>query len=547
MTREKTVMPETTNPNCLSFGDALFLYLERAGAPLHVASLCVFEGKIERGDCLQHFAAKLPLIPRYRQHVVSPPLNIGLPSWQFDPHFDLANHVREVTLKHGTEAELKKAAGRMLSVPMDRSRPLWDVTLMQGFKGGRTGLLIRVHHSLADGLSGVGLMNTILDADGTRSHPPSPPAQESPVSETPPPSLLQSLVDSCFNAVQRVLAAESELLALGQHLLAGAGENDPSAEAVPHNGFHANGRMPSIDELNRLIPELLEPAERLPFNVVCRGPQKFECAEVPLPELKAIKHDCGVSVNDVVLALVGSAIRRYAQARRIPLRGRKLRVVVPVSVRSKAEKNELGNRITFVPVNIPLHIAGMRKLVAAVHENVTLIKNARVAELVGFAGTLLGSIPAPVQAALGPIASQLPLSVANLICTNVPGPMGPLYLLGHKMLSCHPYVPIGGEMGMNIAVLSYNGVAYFGFTGDVNAAPDLALIPRFLNESFAELQKALGRAPKRKRQAAAKPRRAVTPAAPEHELEKGPSPVLDFPVKEPPAIPQQSPLAAAGD
>ena len=120
------------------------------------------------------------------------------------------------------------------------------------------------------------------------------------------------------------------------------------------------------------------------------------------------------------------------------------------------------------------------------------VKSARVAEFVSFAGTLLGDIPSPMQAVLAPVLSELPISVCNTICTNVPGPRRPLYLLGHEMLSAYPYVPIGGEMGINCAVLSYNGTVYFGFTGDEQAAPDLQKFPACVDESVAELKAAFG-------------------------------------------------------
>ena len=141
----------------------------------------------------------------------------------------------------------------------------------------------------------------------------------------------------------------------------------------------------------------------------------------------------------------------------------------------------------------------------AVREQMALLKSARLAELVGFAGTLLGTIPKPLQALLGPLVSQLPISLCNLIFTNVRGPEAPLYLLGHQMLACYPYVPIGGEMGMNCAVLTYNGTAFFGFTGDVHAIPDLQQFEKLLNASFAELRKlAAGAAPRQKRARATK-------------------------------------------
>jgi hypothetical protein len=140
-------------------------------------------------------------------------------------------------------------------------------------------------------------------------------------------------------------------------------------------------------------------------------------------------------------------------------------------------------------------------------------RSARLTGLVGLLGSLLATIPTPVQALLGPVVSQLPINACNLICTNVPGPQIPLYFYGHKLLACYPYVPIGGEMGMNVAILTYNGTAYFGFTGDAHAIPDLGRLEKFLGQAFVKLQKVARRAPPRRKRAAAKIK-AVPPAEP---------------------------------
>src|SRR5690348_18335152 len=158
----------------LSWGDAIFLYLEREGAPLHIASVNIFEGRIPLASCRRFIASKLPLIPRYRQRVVTAPFNIGLPTWEYDPDFDIRNHIREVKLRHGTEAELQAAAGKLLTLRMDRRHPLWDFTLFP-LPGNRTGILARIHHCLADGIAGVGLMNVIMDPTPVRHRLPRKP------------------------------------------------------------------------------------------------------------------------------------------------------------------------------------------------------------------------------------------------------------------------------------------------------------------------------------------------------------------------------------
>src|SRR5262249_19782666 len=144
--------------------DALFLYLERAGMPLNIASVSIFDGPIPFEACLRSIESKLPLLPRYTQRIVALPLDVGFPSWERDPEFDIRNHVRDLGLKRGTERELKAVTSKIFSTVMDRRRPLWDLILVRGLRGGRTALVTRVHHCLADGIAGIGLMSTLLDS-----------------------------------------------------------------------------------------------------------------------------------------------------------------------------------------------------------------------------------------------------------------------------------------------------------------------------------------------------------------------------------------------
>ncbi|MGB8887526.1 MAG: wax ester/triacylglycerol synthase family O-acyltransferase [Candidatus Korobacteraceae bacterium] len=461
-------MAEFQQSNSFSWGDALFLYVERPGQPLSIASVSIFEGAIQVKALRDFVESKLPLIPRYLQHVVFPPFNLGLPTWQFDPNFDIRNHIRQVTLRRGTESDLKALASEIVSSHLDRQRPLWDLTLVKGLEGNRTGLVVRIHHCLADGIAGVGVVNVLMDPSPVAPPPPSkPPVFQAPPKRDAGAQLLETLFKSYFSAVNGALTLHSEAMKIAQEALANPG--GPLADLV------------------NVMPELAAPAERLPFNVVCHGPQRFAWSDIPMADIKAIRESCGGTVNDVILTVTTQAFGRYAALRGAKLKGRSIRIVIPVNVRGKGDVSELGNRISFLPVTLPLDIRDPQKLFAFVRERMEYLKHARAAEFVGFAGGLFSTVPAAILAAIGPLASQLPLSLCNLICTNVPGPQIPLYLMGHKMLSWYPYVPIGGEMGVNCAILSYNGTAYFGFTCDVTAVPDPQHLEKFVTRSFAEL------------------------------------------------------------
>jgi len=504
-------MPNHQQSDRLSWGDTIFLHLEREGMPLNVASVCVFDGKLSFKDCVQFVESKLRAIPRYLKRVVPEPLGLGLPSWEFDPEFDLRRHLRQITLKHGTEAELKGVAAKLLSLVMDRRHPLWDMTLVHGLKGNRTGLIIRMHHCLTDGIAGVGLMNVLFDANPNAPRLPKkklrlrvPSAPRDPLN-----TLASGLLDSYSEFVKRMLSAWADVLSIAERVA-------------------SNGSKVTAEEVSQLLPEITSSTERLRFNVVYRGPQKFAWARIPLSEIKAIRKTCGSSVNDVLLALVTSTVRRYSELHGDRVKGRLLRLMVPVNLRGDGSLAELGNRISIVPVTVPLDIRNPRRLLARVHRTTELLKQAHTAELVSLAGGLIGILPSALQAFAGPIMSQLPITPFNMVCTSVPGPQYPLYLLGHKMLRWYPYVPVGGEMTVNCAILSYDGTVYFGFSGDAQAAPDLRRLEQFLKASYVELREATR--PERKKSAQSKEARAKAHATPK---------AAPAPVREPiaPSIP----------
>jgi len=208
--------------------------------------------------------------------------------------------------------------------------------------------------------------------------------------------------------------------------------------------------------------------------------------------IKALRYLALTPVLAVALALVTATIRRYLELHGDDVKGRQFRMMIPVNLRGNESAGGLGNCISLVPVTIPLDIRDPAKLLAEVHKRTEFLKRAHAAEVVGLTGGLLSMIPAMAQALSGHVISRLPFTPFNMVCTNVPGPQYPLYLLGRKMLHCYPYVPIGGEMCLNCAILTYNGTAYFGFSGEVHAVPDLGRLERLLQLSFAKLRKAAG-------------------------------------------------------
>lgn len=504
MTTKQTTTPKVAQGDCLSWGDSFFLYLEREGQPLSIAGISEFEGQITAKECIRFIESKLPLIPRYRQRVVFPPFNVGLPVWEFDPNFSVRNHVHEIRLKKGTDEEFKAECGKVLSTILDRRRPLWDFTIFRGLKGNHTGILARVHHCLADGIAGVRLMHVLMDTEPHTEPLPKAERFEIPTPRDSGSLLLDGLFRSYFSVVERFLNMQAELFQAAQHVL--SLQDDGKAPSAKLNPASNNSFPAKLD----MVKELASLTDRLPFNKVCWGPHKMGWTEIPLADIKKVKHVFGTTVNNVLLSVLTSAISRYAIAHGVDVEGRQMRVAVPVNVRGDDDHHHLGNRITFLPINLPLDIADEKDLLIAIHEKMEAYKANKVAGVVGLLGNVIGVLPTMFQAMAAPLLSELPLNLINTIVTNVPGPQMPLYVMGHKMTRWYPVVPIGGEMGMNIALLSYNGHVYMGFHADAQAMPDVEVLEQLVQASFAELLRSTEKGYKPKKQektAAASPAR----------------------------------------
>jgi len=472
-------MPRSYSGDRLSAEDAVFLYSETDQAPLHIGSVSTFDGPIPFEACVDYVESRLPLIPRYRQRIVTPPFHFGHPTWEADPDFDIRNHVHHAQLQRGTDAELRAFAGRLFARVMDRNRPLWDITVVDGLKGGRSALISRVHHCLVDGVSGVGLMNIMLDpalqAD-THKHK----AHRAGPLPGPAESLADAMATSFSEMVDRVLAAQSDALDVAEALF-------------------SEGAVRALDQLRRLGPDLATPIKPLPFNQPCLGPRNVAWTEIPMAQVKAIRETCGGTLNDVVLSVVTSAVRQYVELHGVNVRRQMLRLMVPVNLRRQGPDNGLGNRVSLLPVSAPLDVRDPVKLLEEIRQRTEALKRARVADWIHLAATWMGITPVPFQAAAGPLSSLLPVPPFHMVCTNVPGPQVPLYALGRKMLTYYPYVPIANQMGLGCAIQSYNQVLYIGLTADTQALPDVVRLRRFVDLAFRELCRAAGVAVKHDR------------------------------------------------
>jgi WS/DGAT/MGAT family acyltransferase len=460
----------------LSASDAAFLYLERKEIPLSIACVCVFDEAIPFEEFVASIDSKLHLVPRYLQIAVAPPFDIGYPTWEDDPHFDIRKHIFPITVEApGSDIELQALAGRLFTQVMDRRKPLWELFVVDGLQGGHGALIVRVHHALADGVAGASLLKIMLDPTPEGSHaapkPRIPPKKPAAAEHC----LAEAIGSAVHSSLENLIAAEEGILDFSQALLSDRMQN-------------------GLQELMSLLPEVAAPTPRLPFNKPCTGDRLFCWAEFSFADVQAIRAAIGCKVNDVILTVLTRALVLYAKMHGQPVENRLVRVVCPVSVRREDQQQSLGNRITFLPVVLPMDVPDPIEMLRAIASRTETMKSTRAAELVAIAAAWLGSAPPPLQkmfwAAIP--ALMFPAPLLNIICTNVPGSPTTLYSVGRRMIASYPQVPTGYELGVGCAAQSYDGKLCFGLIADSHAAPDVTRLRDFIQVSFHELCRAAG-------------------------------------------------------
>ena len=455
--------------------DAAFLYLERKEMGLHIGSVSIFEGPLPFERFIAQIDSKLHLIPRYRQRVVLAPFNIGHPSWEDDPAFDIRNHIVQLTLDPpGDDEALRALAGRLFSEMMDRSKPLWEIFLVDGLEGGRSAMIAKVHHCMVDGVSGVGLLGIMMNTSRDMQ-----PLTDKPEFAPPPlPDAAQlyfrALAHNFQQGLERLLTVQNDFLSLLKSM--------SSTESLK-----------ALADVAPLLAELAMPADRLPFNRPCSGERRITWREFSFADARAIRGTLGGTVNDVALTVLTGAVSRYVKMCGERVANRFCRFMVPVNVRREDQRGNLGNQVSALLVNVPLDVDDPAERLKLVNKRTEALKNAKLADMMRIMTNAGGLAPAPLQALVMALPFvTLPAPVFNMVSTNVPGPQIPLYATGQEMLNYFPHVPVGNDMGMGCAIQSYNQKITFGITSDFAAAPDAHHMRDFLFESFSELRAAAG-------------------------------------------------------
>jgi len=458
----------------LSGLDHAFLHFETPATYMHVALTAIFDaGSLGRSDggieierVRAHVASRLHLLPRYRQRLHYVPLTND-PVWVDDDAFEPEYHVRHSHLpRPGSEAQLKTLVSRILERPLDRKRPLWEMWFIEGLPGGRFAMLCKVHHCMVDGIAGIELLAALLSpVPETRIERPRP------WSPQPLPAAAQLVRDE----LRRRADASLGLVRGLSHVVASAGRTGVGARLGSLWGFLRSG---------------VQNAASTPFNAPVGPHRRVEWLGFDLAEMKEIKKRLGGTLNDVVLATVTGAMRRYLGHHGASVEEGEFRALIPVSTRTTSDQGEPGNRVSAWIAPLPLDDSRplerydrICRLTSAYRDN----HEERGAQVL--TSTAEWTTALPLAAAVRLISKT---RAFNVIVTNVPGPPVPFFLLDASMLTAYPHVPLFENQGIGIALLSYAGKLYFGLVGEWDLLPDLDRLASWVEASYAELREAAG-------------------------------------------------------
>ena len=448
--------------------DVSFLYMEEATTPMHVGGVVIFEVP-ESGFDYERLVGlirdRISLVPRYRQRVRWVPGHIANPVWADDELFDVTYHVRRSALpRPGTDDQLNELVARIMSRPLDRTRPLWEMYLVEGLEDNRFAVLTKTHHAMVDGATAVDIGQVILD--------PSPEPRELP-EDTWRPLREPSSAELVAGAVNEIARSPKAVLDTVR-----GGLIDVQA-TVGQVGRGAVGLASAVRTMAR-------PASSSPLNAPIGGARRYATTETDLEKLKTIKRAHGGTINDIVLTILAGALRSWMMTRGEPVTPRSsIRAMVPVSVRTPgdASGNQIAAFLCDLPVGEPDPVIRLQRI----RFEMDMLKE--TGQMLG-ATALVGvaSFTPPTVHSLGArVVSGLSRRVYNVVITNVPGPQFPLYAGGALMLAAYPVVPLARGQAVSIGLTSYDGGIFFGLNADREAMPDVEVLAQCIDDAIDEM------------------------------------------------------------
>jgi diacylglycerol O-acyltransferase / wax synthase len=434
---------------------------------MHVGGLTLAEGPPPAmEEFLEQIRLRLHLVPRYRHKLAFTALDSGRPVWIDDPNFSLEFHVRHTALPTpGTWVQLQSLAARIFSQQLDRSKPLWEMWLIEGLKDDRFALITKTHHALIDGIAGVDLATVLFDLSPEPRPISNPGLPWQPHSEP--------------GTVGLVAAGVRGALRAGMALAEGA------VEVITHPDQAFASVREAAEGIGEIVWAGLNPAPETPLNVSIGPHRRFVGVADRLSDFKLVKNAFGGTVNDVVLSVVAGALRTFLISRGRNTDGVELRALVPVSVRAEDEHHTGGNRIVVMRGPLPVYISDPVERLRFVSQAMDGLKESKQALGAEVIAGVQNFAPPTILAQ----ASRLNFSTRlfNLLVTNVPGPQFPLYVLGREILEAYPIAFLPENHALAIAIMSYNGQMNFGLLGDFDAVSDIESIGDSIQDELGKL------------------------------------------------------------
>lgn len=452
----------------LSGMDTAFIEVDRAPVNMNIGALLVFEASdVPFEDLAAHIERRLSRIPRFRQRLAVPPLGLGRPAWVDDEHFDLLFHVRNIGLG-GTrdEAALLELFGRLVSIPLDRSRPLWELWIVD-LDDGRTAAIQKIHHAMVDGVSDADMLIALLDLTPER---PGDAADPIPQWEPEPtPSDLTLLREAASERLRHLASAVGGL----------AGRARRPAETAKDSAGVAKA-------LTATVGAVAAPNPKTSLTGTIGTRRRVEVVRADLDDVKEKKNRHGVTVNDVVLAAVSCGLGHLLRSRGEDLDDVVLRATVPMSVRASGAQGDLGNQFTPLLVRLPVGETDPLACLTDLHAQMEHLKGSAAVASTGSLFDVFELMPSSLIT-VGVRAFITHQHVMDLMITNIPGPPFPLYFMGAELLEIYPYVPLLQNTTVGIAIVSYNGKLNFGLSGDWDSTPDLPVLAEGITKALADI------------------------------------------------------------
>ena len=476
----------------LSGLDSSFLNMETPTTYGHFSGLTLYDPStasepvtLER--LKQLMEERMHLVPLYRRRLVEVPLGLDHPYWIEDPDFDLDFHVRHIAVPPpGTPQQLSALVARIAARPLDRSRPLWELYMIEGLQDGYVAHLTKVHHCAIDGVSGAEILTTLLDLTPEPRKIDPPRRGWRPEPEPTQIEMLARTAWGLLGAPRKVWRLQREAI---RYL----------PELARSLGFQSLPGQSIIDRVLRRQPtpmmsEAPTVAPRMSFNGAITPHRRFAFGSIPLEDVKEIKNKLGVTVNDVVMALCAGALRRYLlQQNELP--PEPLVAMVPVSVRSDDDAQKLGNQISAMTASLHTHVAEPIERIKRIHESMRIAKEQHQALPATLLQDFAQFAPPAVAARAARVIARATVAnwvdpPFNVVISNVPGPQFPLYGVGAKVVANYPVSAINDGVALNMTVMSYNGNIDFGLLSCRELMPDIWDLMDFVYDSLAELKEA---------------------------------------------------------